>query len=229
MKKFHKIKKIIPANSTNNVYSSKKIFNVSRKDHNISMEKILNNIKSFCKNKRIIVIGNSSDVLKIKNVRSIIEGHDIIVRMNWAVPTKTHHLNLLGNKTDIYVVGISNQKLSHMLIAESKSKYVLRLNPHGESLNSHICYSETKESYDEIKKEFSDYKPSTGCLAIKFFKDHIDYSELTIIGFSFFKNESENSVQKNEFRSFKHKDHNTDLEESYILKQLDERTKIIML
>tara|TARA_Y100000385_G_C13100342_1_gene644130 strand:- start:852 stop:1418 length:567 start_codon:yes stop_codon:yes gene_type:complete len=188
------------------------------------MVNALNQIKSYCNNKSIIIIGNSSSVLH-KDYFNFISEHDVIVRMNWAVPVKKEYIHRIGERTDMYAVSISSSIVSERLIKSSHAKFALRLTPNGETINNPICYTETRDSYREISSEFTGYKPSTGSLVIKFFKDHIDYSKLSIIGYDFF---NKSNGLRNEFKSFKYKDHCSNLEEQYITRQLNNNTKIYL-
>lgn len=189
------------------------------------IDSTLKQIQSYCKDKRIIIVGNSSSVLRSRNDK-FIEGHDIVVRMNWAAPVQLKYHHMIGKRTDIYIVGISRSAIAEKLIKESKCRFALRLNPHGECISSGICYNESPEKYSEIKSQFNEYKPSTGSLAIKFFKDHIDYKQLSIFGYDYFESMSSSPHLKNEFKSFKYKDHCSELEAKYIKSQLDTKTFI---
>jgi len=185
---------------------------------------VLSEIKAYCKGKRIIIVGNSSAILKSDKGR-FIDSHDIVVRMNYAYPVKNIHVNSLGRKTDIYMAGISRTRMVEHLLSKNQLKYILRLTPWSDPLKGNNVYHATKLEYNILKKSFGEFKPSSGSLTIDFFLKNIDYQLLNIIGFDFFK--TSDRFRKNEFKSYLYKDHNSQCESQYIIKCLNTNTKLI--
>jgi hypothetical protein len=187
----------------------------------------LEEIQNYCKGKRIIVIGNSSSIFGSKKGK-FIDSHDIIVRMNYALPIKEKWTSDIGSRTDIYSVGISSSKIvKNILTCTNNLKTVLRLTPYSDKINSPITYHYSKSEYTKIKERFGKFKPSTGCTTISFFKDHIDYKLLNILGFDFFQ--TSHSSKKNEFKSFQYRDHNGFYEREFILSCLNDKTRYLKL
>ena len=184
----------------------------------------LQNIQNYCKDKTIIIVGNSSTLLN-SEMGKFIDSHNIVVRMNYALPIKPSYLNNIGRRTDIYMAGISRARIIESLVSKDCPKFILRLTPWSEPINLSNVYYNTREEYSVLKKSFGDYKPSSGCLVIDFFKKNIDYKLLNIVGFDFF--EKADRFKKNEFKSYLYKDHDILMEKKYILKCLDNKTKII--
>lgn len=186
----------------------------------------LENIKRICDNKNIIIVGNSSNILK-SHKGSYIDSHDIVVRINHALPLKPVFSPHIGSKVNCYCAGISSATRVKQILSNYNKilKFALRLNYHGEKFDSPITYFGTRYDYDELKESFKEYKPSTGSLAINFFTKYINYNQLNLIGFDFFK--SDNSSKKNELGSFLYKDHSPLLERKFIEGVVNTKTSII--
>lgn len=186
---------------------------------------ILEKIKKYCYNKSIVVIGNSSSILK-KNNGKFIENHDIIVRINGACPINLKYYEQIGKRTDIYVVSYKSIEKSKKIIDKVKPTFTLRLNP-SEVFSYPNCYFSPRNEYSELNSKFKNSNPSTGSMVINFFKKHIEYKELNIIGFDFFKSINVLNNKPNQFGSFLYKVHKPEEEMSFILSCLDEKTKIV--
>lgn len=190
------------------------------------MNSILEQIKSFCKEKSIVVVGNSSRILD-SDYGKYIDSHDIIVRINGGCPINKIYYEKLGRRTDIYVVSYKNEQKIKKTLSTIKPLYVLRLND-SVYLSHPMCYFSENEERDELKSKFKNCKPSTGSMVINFFKKHIDYKELVLIGFDFFK--SIDSLNRpNVLGSYLYKDHNPEQESAFILSMIDEKTKLIKI
>jgi hypothetical protein len=185
---------------------------------------VLEQIKEYCKGKTIIVVGNSSSILK-KEYGQFIDSHQVVVRMNGACPINPSYYKKIGKRTDIYVVSYKSIEKSKALLDTVKPKFGLRLNV-SEKFHHPICYFSTSAEYSELNSKFKNSKPSTGSMTINFFKNHIDYKELSLIGFDNFKNAKLNN-RPNEFGSYLYKDHCSNDENIYIKSSLDEKTKHI--
>lgn len=186
------------------------------------MSNILEDIKEYCKGKSIIIVGNSSNILN-KNQGNFIDSHDIVVRINYAIPIRRNLKNDTGIKTNIYIAGISKSKRVLKLIENIKLDYILRLSPYGEKIVQSNVYQDSIKNYNQVKQEFNAYKPSSGCLAINFFCKHINFKSLTLIGFDFFNNSSRPNI----FKSYLYKDHDPMYEKKYIISKLNNKVKLI--
>jgi len=185
---------------------------------------ILEQIKDYCKGKNIIIVGNSSLILKTKHGK-FIDSHDIVVRMNGACPINPLYYKSIGKRTDIYCVSYQSTSKSKYMLDKIKSVFGLRLNP-----DSHFqyesCYFSNNLEYSLLKSKFNGYKPSTGSMVLNFFKNHIDYKSLNIIGFDFFESFT-SSNKRNEFGSFLYKDHSAKEELAFVNSCIDYKTEII--
>jgi len=184
----------------------------------------LQTIQDYCKGKSIIIVGNSTGILKCE-YGQFIDSHQIIVRMNYAYPVNTCYSKNIGRNTHIYMAGISRAIIVEKIVSQNPVRYILRLTPCGEPLNIKNVYCNTKQEYNQLKQHFGEFKPSSGSLTINFFKEHIDYKSLTIIGFDFFK--KAHKIKKNEFKSYLYRDHDCSMEQEYITKCLNNNTKLI--
>jgi hypothetical protein len=190
------------------------------------MDLVLEQIKKYCKDKSVIIVGNSSRILDAEYGK-LIEGHDIVVRMNGACPVKSIFFKNIGRRTDIYVVSYKSTEKSKRILDLVKPVFGLRLNT-SDYFYHPMCYFAKHADYSELNAKFKDCKPSTGALTVNFFKKNIDYKELSLIGFDFF--ESINSLNRpNPLGSYLYKDHDPSQEVLFIESILDEKTKIIKI
>lgn len=190
------------------------------------MDLVLEQIKKYCKDKRVVIVGNSSRILNAEYGK-LIEDHDVVVRMNGACPVKSIFFKNIGRRTDIYVVSYKSAEKSKRILDLVKPVYGLRLNT-SDYFYHPICYFAKNTDYSELNSKFKDCKPSTGSLTVNFFKKYIDYKELSLIGFDFF--ESINSLNRpNELGSYLYKDHDPVQEILFIESVLDERTNFIKI
>lgn len=174
---------------------------------------LINDFKEYCKNKNIVIVGNSS-TLQYSKYSHLIDSHDIVVRINNAYPIKNEFRKNIGIKTDVYAISISRKDIAKSKLKGNNLKYILRLNKFEKDLPyENIIYGNRKE-YNELKLKFNNFKPSTGSIIINFFKNNIDYKKLTLIGFDFFKSES--SIIKNKFGSFKYREHSEFYEKQFV-------------
>lgn len=181
-------------------------------------------IKDYCNNKRIAIIGNSSKILD-KNLGKEIDAHDIIVRMNHAPLHISKYTESTGAKTNIISFGMSNltaaSKISN-LIKPEYNLFLIRCNGPVIDKNEYIQFKNPVhgdlDQYRELSSKFNigkiKYKPSTGSVTVNYFLKNINFSQLNLYGFDFFKSSS--GFKRNEFNSYMYKDHSPDLELGYI-------------
>jgi hypothetical protein len=174
----------------------------------------LEDLKKYCKNKNIVIVGNSSSLLNKENSQ-FIDSHDIVVRVNYAYPIKSDYRKNIGQRTDIYCISIKNISTVNRILKNSNFKFILRLNEFKPDLNKdNVLYGNILE-YNKLRENFVDFKPSTGSILINFFINNIEFNKLNLIGFDFFENES--PFIKNKFGSFLYKEHSIDFEKKFIL------------
>lgn len=145
------------------------------------MKQSLEEIREFCKGKKICLIGNADSVLRKKRN---IDSFEIICRMNRGDPEGKE--KFIGSRTDILFLstGMSGQNIQkafspqfivwmtacHRLASPWVLKYGIQ-NP--------------KEDWQNLFNELK-INPTTGMLALNFLLKHIDFKHLTIYGFDFF-------------------------------------------
>lgn len=195
----------------------------------------LKEIQDFCKDKRIALVGNSSSILG-KRLGKQIDEHDIIIRMNHAVRFIDKYSLDTGKKTDIYdcEVSVINHVLS--LCKEANAKFNMRLIRWGDpntTANENILVHSVKKMYlgdhavhRKLKQEhFSeDFKPSTGAAVLNFLINHIEFKNINLYGFDFFKTALRNRSNMNEFCSYLYKDHSVNLEMEFFKKMMIDET-----
>jgi 5,10-methylene-tetrahydrofolate dehydrogenase/methenyl tetrahydrofolate cyclohydrolase len=181
---------------------------------------LLEDLKKYCKNKNIIIVGNSSNLLNKENGQ-FIDSHSIVIRVNHGYPIKTDYRKNIGNKTDIYCVSISRTDIVNNILKNSNFKFILRLTSFNSDLNQTSVIYGNRLEYTELKKKFGGYKPSTGSVLINFIIKNIEFKHLNLIGFDFFENESR--FKKNKLGSFLYKEHDTQFEKNFILSCLEHK------
>jgi len=174
----------------------------------------LDELKRYCKNKKIIIVGNSSKLLNKENSQ-FIDSHDIVIRINNAYPVKSDYRKNIGQKTDIYCISITRTDIVNDIIRNTNFKFILRLNMFKPDLNGNSIIYGNREEYRKLKDLFGNFKPSTGSILINFFINNIEFNKLNLIGFDFFENESR--FIKNKFGSFLYNEHSIEYEKKFIL------------
>lgn len=185
----------------------------------------LEQVQKYCKGKRIIIVGNSSRILQ-SNQGRFIDGHDVVVRINGACPIKQRYRAHTGGKVNIHVISYVRRERALTATRINGAHINLRLNP-SQEFNCNNCYFGPKSDYDEICKQFTGCQPSSGALAIAFFKKHIDYKSLTLLGFDFF--EADPTIRSNEFGTFLYKSHSPVQERKFIEGCIDDNVKLVKI
>jgi len=167
-------------------------------------EKSTNKLKDYCKDKSVLIVGNSLTLLGEK-YGNLIDSYDVVVRIGKGVPYK-ELVSFLGNKTDCWVFSTFRS-----------TSYVDFKNARFKILN--ICQQSIYDEKDKdltfkklfFKKDFQIYRDyflmgsledldvmikntglnnrlSQGIFCIQYFIDTIKtYKKLDIIGFDFFE------------------------------------------
>ena len=170
-------------------------------------------IKELVKNKSVIFVGNSVEIMAHKN-KDFIDSHDIVVRFGRALEANKKQEESLGSKCDIWITGQFRSHAFKKKIKEFKpggkfEKTSILVNRSRGNfkvkefvIEKHICEELIKYGYKQMytDKEIIDTmkvfdmdvltskkRPSTGFLAIAWFVEKIKtYKSLSIIGFDFF-------------------------------------------
>jgi hypothetical protein len=190
----------------------------------------MNSIEQYCNNKTIAIIGNSSKILSNKSGKAI-DDHDIVVRINHAPKYMKSYPDSVGTKTTIMSYGLSRLDLAKQISGICNPLYNLFLIRCNGEIKDYSVYHDFKnpvhgtiDEYKELKLKFAHFKPSTGSVTINYFIKNINFSKLDLYGFDFFKSASK--LSKNEFGSYHYKDHDDQLERTYINSILNDKVVI---
>jgi glycosyl transferase family 2/glycosyl transferase family 29 (putative sialyltransferase) len=190
----------------------------------VSERKKKRELEHFLKNKKIILVGNSSELLK-EEMGGYIDSFDIVVRMNHGIPSKNNStlIKNIGKKTDIWICAFNNKdvQLSDYNSILEKPKYIFRFN------DDTIIHDKLKPLFTSVFLDnFIDFRkslgidrknhPSTGVVAIYCFLEYFRQEQITIIGYDSFKLNNfyeKNPLQKN---GIAQKWHESDKEKKWI-------------
>tara|TARA_R100000541_G_scaffold57099_1_gene66970 strand:- start:2448 stop:3122 length:675 start_codon:yes stop_codon:yes gene_type:complete len=191
----------------------------------------LEDLKAYCKGKKIIIVGNCSDLLNehgAANNAKLIDSYDIVVRINRGYHYKQQlYDNYIGSKTSILSLGVQTAQQAYIIVGGNSVDYILSPIIYSENLDYSNVYDISKDTYDTLKKLLDNNKPSTGISTYNFFNRFIDFERLDLIGFDFF----ESSVrQRNQLGHTKVSDHNGNKELAFFKDSCDpEKTKLYKL
>jgi hypothetical protein len=182
------------------------------------MKSNLIEIQNFLKNKRMCLLGNSKSILK--NQKDI-DSYDSICRINKGISKEKEHF--IGSRTDILFL---STKIEESDIEKNfNPKYVIWVikDAKKESPWSGLNVIKTpSEDWYEIKNKLTTL-PSTGCNAIYFLIKYIDFSQLDIYGFDFFKSGTwYHNLKKQSW-------HNGNLEEQFINNLIKNSQKVQLI
>ena len=167
----------------------------------------LNEIQNYVKGKRVLLVGNSDELIKTDNSK-LIDSYDVVVRMNHATPQDN-----IGRKTDIWLCSFVTQEIQLKKISVFNARYNIRLNDDG---NLHpalhnVFYIYPDKERDKIRKLLDSKYPSTGAMALYFFLNVCDCA-VDIIGYDGFKTGTFYNTNK----TMASKWHNVKREQEYI-------------
>ena len=178
----------------------------------------LQELQRFCKNGRIILVGNSSRMLN-HNYGKLIDSYDIVVRMNWGYRIDSMYQQHIGEKTDIVSSGIKSASFATSALNGNRVKYVICPIRYSEPLRYPNVYRCDDEDYDILKKQLGGVKPSTGLCTFNFFHKHVEYRNLDLVGFDFFESSGD---YRNEFGHMRVDDHRGHKEKEWFDTYADE-------
>tara|TARA_R110000744_G_scaffold151853_2_gene265528 strand:- start:297 stop:950 length:654 start_codon:yes stop_codon:yes gene_type:complete len=146
----------------------------------------LTEILDFCKDKKIIIVGNSSRLLN-HNYGSLIDSYDIVVRINRGYQESNLYSDMIGNKTTILSVGVKSAVAALCIVGKNNLAYVLSPIIWSEKLGLPNGYDVMVNDYNILKANANINKPSTGISTYNFFNNLNNFKRLDLIGFDFFE------------------------------------------
>jgi len=138
-------------------------------------------IREFCKNKKICILGNANSVL---NEKKNIDSFDVVGRMNRGAPQGKERF--IGNRTDILFLSthMSGENIRKLF----NSRFVVWMtacNRLASSWTLKNAIQNPPDDWDALYDKLS-INPTTGMMSLNFLLKHIDFKSLTIYGFDFF-------------------------------------------
>ena len=171
---------------------------------------MVESIQQFVKNKRVVFVGNSVEIMNHK-LADLINSYDVVVRFGRAMQANKLQEESIGTKVDIWVTGqfrapiyreINDEftkgrfKDVKILVNRCRGNLQLKDWKFEEHLPKGMPYTQmyTDKEIVDIMKGFGkdilgckDLRPSAGFLTILWFVDRIKtYKSLDLIGFDFF-------------------------------------------
>ena len=147
----------------------------------------LEDLQKYCKGKKIIIVGNCSDLLNTKH-GSLIDNYEIVVRINRGYQYRKHlYDEYIGSKTTILSLGVKGAVDAARIIEGNSVNYILSPIIYSENLNYDNVYDISLATYNSLKESLNGNKPSTGISTYNFFNRFIDFARLDLIGFDFFE------------------------------------------
>jgi len=156
------------------------------------MEETLHKIT---KGKRIILVGNSVEILQ-HDLADYIESFDTVVRFGNGIPTD-ENWDSIGKRTDIWVTGFLRYK-KRKFFPKNIPVLFNRSRIHLDKIPDHYPDFEVIEMFSDKEmlnifdlvgaknNETNGQRPSAGFITIQYFLQKIEFSTLTLVGFDFF-------------------------------------------
>lgn len=171
---------------------------------------MVGSIQDFVKDKSIIFVGNSVEIMKHKHA-DFIESHDIVVRFGRAISATPEQEESLGSRCDLWITGqfrapewhknrkhfeVGKFKNSRILVNRCRGNFQLKnwkLEEHlPKEMKYEFMYSDKEiidimKSFDKDILHCKDLRPSAGFISILWFVNRVKtYKSLNLIGFDFF-------------------------------------------
>ena len=151
------------------------------KRQDCAMKRSLTEIREFCRDRRICLLGNANSVLdKEKNIDSF----DIVARMNRGKPQGKERF--IGSRTDILF--LSTHMSGENIRSSFNPRFVVWMTVCHRLASSWTLKNAIQnpmKDWDALYKELS-INPTTGIMALNFILKHMDFKSLDIYGFDFF-------------------------------------------
>jgi len=176
----------------------------------------LQDIKKACDNRKIIIVGNSSRILK-DSYAKVIDSYEVVVRINRGYQPTNLYSHFIGTKTTFLSLGVKSESFARRIILGNHVPFLLCPIIYSDRLSYPNAYHVEKEEYHLLKSELSNTKPSTGIATFNFFNKLNNFQRLDVIGFDFFES---SGAHRNQLGHLKVPDHNGRNEKEFF-----ERTK----
>ena len=163
----------------------------------------LDSIKSFCLDKKIIIVGNSSRLFN-HNYGRLIDSYDIVVRINRGYQQGNLYTKMIGSKTTILSVGVKSASFAMQIIAGNPFTYILSPIIFSDKLQLPNVYDIAPNDYRNLHTALDNNKPSTGISTYNFFNKLNNFRRLDLVGFDFFES---SSPHRNQLGHLKVNDH----------------------
>jgi len=175
-------------------------------------------VQEYLKNKSICLLGNAESIF---NNKKDIDSFEIVCRCNRAFPKlyekdfkMEQHKEYIGTRTDVLftsAIAVGREEVESII----KPKFIIRTRKSVTNmtpwfLENSILWSEVMWSSWCVKVNFS---PTTGCLALHFLMECIEFKDLTLYGFDFWKTPDHTVT----IRHQKLVGHNPEKEKEYVL------------
>ena len=180
----------------------------------------LDRIKSFCLDKKIIIVGNSSRLFN-HNYGRLIDSYDIVVRINRGYQQGNLYNKIIGSKTTILSIGVKSGNAAMEIIGVNPFTYVLSPIIWSDKLQLPNVYNVEVKDYNILKDSANTNKPSTGISTYNFFNNLNSFNRLDLVGFDFF--ESSNSF-RNQLGHLRVADH-TGIKEKEFFKKVKDNNR----
>ena len=183
----------------------------------------LQNIKDFCNNRKIIIVGNSSRILQ-GSYGTLIDNYEIVVRINRGYQPNDLYRNFLGIKTTILSLGVKSESFARRIVLGNNITYILCPIIYSDRLSYPNTYHVEKEEYQLLKQELGGTKPSTGISTFNFFNKLNNFKRLDLIGFDFFES---SGPHRNQLGHLRVPDHQGRKEEAFFEKVRDPQRSLL--
>jgi len=192
---------------------------------NIKKNVSLLDLQNYCKNKTVLIVGNSSEITTQK-LGEKIDSYNIVIRLNHAHVKKGYEKHM-GTKYNIWGHGFLNPSMQLREYSHIKNiiDYHIATNVYKlfNKINDNKCFIVCNNWYKTPYELQHNIEMSTGLNIILLFIKYIDSMEkLSIVGFDFLRSDNYILLSAN-----KSKFHNSDLEEQYIKNELIKYEKYI--
>jgi len=147
----------------------------------IVVNRSLDEIQEFCKDKRICLLGNANSVLDEKKD---IDSFDVVGRMNRGTPRGKEAF--IGSCTDLLF--LSTHMSGENIRSSFNPRFVVWMTVCNRLASSWVMKNAIQnpiEDWNALHDKLS-INPTTGIMALNFILKHIDFKSLTIYGFDFF-------------------------------------------
>jgi len=143
---------------------------------------MLNDIQRYLENKNICLLGNSKSIF---HTQKNIDSYDIVCRINKGYPKGRE--KYIGSRTNILFLATHIE--GNEIQREFNPQFVIWTTKSTELQSEWVRNNAIQNPADDWQKVqfILTTLPSTGCIAIYFLLNYINFKTLTIYGFDFFK------------------------------------------